>query len=35
MSLVTSRHAGFWIRVAAYIVGAIILGIVGGLISSV
>jgi len=35
MSLVASRHAGFWIRVAGYIVDAIILGIVGGLISGV
>ena len=35
MSLVSGRHAGFWIRVVAYIVDALILGIVGGLLGSV
>lgn len=35
MGIVTGRHAGFWIRVLAYVVDAIILGVVGGLLASV
>jgi uncharacterized RDD family membrane protein YckC len=29
-----SRHAGFWIRVVAYVVDAVILGVVGGALAS-
>jgi uncharacterized RDD family membrane protein YckC len=30
---VSARYAGFWIRVAAYVIDAILLGVVGGILS--
>ncbi len=34
-AIVTTRQAGFWIRAVAYVIDAVILGVVGGLLSGV
>ncbi len=35
MAVVTPRYAGFWIRVVAYLIDAVILGVVGGILGGV
>jgi uncharacterized RDD family membrane protein YckC len=35
MAVVTTRYAGFWIRVVAYLIDAVILGVVGAILSGV
>ncbi len=35
MAIVTTRYAGFWVRAVAYLIDAVILGLVGGVLSGV
>jgi uncharacterized RDD family membrane protein YckC len=35
MVAVSARYAGFWIRVPAYLIDAILLGVIGGILSAI